>query len=360
MKAEKCESCQKRKGTVHLTIMGSSAEVSEHHYCESCYSVVEKERLRWHSYSTGVAQTSLPTTAKESPIGYKPKIGRKTRTGQVPKGHWILCKGCATKVSDEALSENLNVCPHCQFHFRIRAHDRILALVEKGSFQELNASLISGAKFTGPLGFKSTLKACRRAKDAVVTGIATIGAYRVGLGVLDFSFLNGSMGSVVGEKLARLVEKCTTEAWPVIIISASCGARLQEGVLSLTQMAKTCGALARHCRAKLPYISVLTDLTMEGVLASFAGIGGLILAEPGARIGFAGDSVIKGIERSALPRGFQTAEFLLDRGLIDAIVPRQDMKHRLIDYLEFTTPRQKMTRAAQVPTRKRRAERALS
>src|SRR5437763_194325 len=178
-------------------------------------------------------------------------------------------------------------------------------------------------------------------KDAGVTGIGKIGEFRVALGVMDFAFLGGSMGSVVGEKLARLIEAGTEKGLPVILISSSGGARMYEGMFSLMQMAKTCGALAYHARAKLPYISVLTDPTTAGVMASFASVGDLILAEPGAMIGFAGPRVIKDTTQAELPNGFQTAEFLLEHGLIDAIVSRKDLKQRLIEYLGYLTACQK-------------------
>jgi len=181
--------------------------------------------------------------------------------------------------------------------------------------------------------------------DAVITGIGKIGEYRVALGVMDFSFLGGSMGSVVGEKLSRLIEKATEKALPLIIISTSGGARMYEGMFSLMQMAKTCAALAYHGKARLPYISILTDPTMAGVMASFATVVDLILAEPGAMIGFAGPRVIKDTTQAELPPGFQTAEFLLDHGLIDAIVPRKEMKTRLVDYLGYLTAGQKLAAA---------------
>ena len=172
----------------------------------------------------------------------------------------------------------------------------------------------------------------------MLTGLCKLGDHRVALGVMDFSFLGGSMGSVVGEKLARLIERATEKELPLIIISTSGGARMYEGMFSLMQMAKTCGALAYHKKASLPYISVLTDPTTAGVMASFASVGDLILAEPGAMIGFAGPRVIKDTTQAELPPGFQTAEFLLDHGLIDAIVPRKELKARLIDYLAYLTP----------------------
>src|SRR5438874_4372910 len=199
-------------------------------------------------------------------------------------------------------------------------------------------------EFTGASSYKEKLHAYQQTttlKDAVITGIGKIGEYRVALGVMDFAFLGGSMGSVVREKLARLIEAGTEKGLPVIIISSSGGARMYEGMFSLMQMAKTCGALAYHGKARLPYISVLTDPTTAGVMASYATVGDLIVAEPGAMIGFAGPRVIKDTTQSELPAGFQTAEFLLDHGLIDALVTRKEMKERLIYYLEFLSEGQK-------------------
>jgi acetyl-CoA carboxylase carboxyl transferase subunit beta len=171
--------------------------------------------------------------------------------------------------------------------------------------------------------------------DAVVTGIGKIGRHRVALGVMDFGFLGGSMGSVVGEKLTRLIERATEGNWPVIIISTSGGARMQEGSMSLMQMAKTSGALAYHAQQNLPYLSILTNNSYGGVMASYAALGDLILAEPAAMIGFAAPRVIKDTTHAELPPGFQTAEFLLDHGLIDAIVPRQEMKDQIVKYLDY-------------------------
>jgi len=192
--------------------------------------------------------------------------------------------------------------------------------------------------FTGAASYTSKLDKYKKStglKDAVITGIGKIGEQRVALGVMDFSFLGGSMGSVVGEKLTRLIEKATEKALPLIIVSTSGGARMYEGMFSLMQMAKTCGALAYHGKARLPYISVLTDPTTAGVMASYATVGDIIIAEPGAMIGFAGPRVIKDTTQSELPPGFQTAEFLLDHGLIDAIVSRKEMKGRLLEYLGY-------------------------
>ena len=182
-------------------------------------------------------------------------------------------------------------------------------------------------------------------KDAVVTGLCKIGEQRIALGVMDFNFLGGSMGSVVGEKLTRLIERGTEKGLPVIIISTSGGARMYEGMFSLMQMAKTSAALAYHAKSHLPYISILTHPTTAGVMASYATLGDLILAEPGAMIGFAGPRVIKDTTQAELPPGFQTAEFLLDHGLIDAIVSRREMKTQLIAYLDFFTAGKKTAAA---------------
>jgi acetyl-CoA carboxylase carboxyl transferase subunit beta len=187
-------------------------------------------------------------------------------------------------------------------------------------------------------GYRSKLERDRKntvLKDAVVTGIGKIGPHRAALGVMDFGFMGGSMGSVVGEKLTRLIERATEGSLPVVIISTSGGARMQEGVFSLMQMAKTSGALAYHSKLHLPYISVLTNNSYGGVMASFAALGDIILAEPAAMIGFAGPRVIKDTTHAELPPGFQTAEFLLEHGLIDATVPRKEMKEQLMRYLDY-------------------------
>jgi len=282
----------------------------------------------------------------------KPKLGgAKSKKRDIPEGLWTKCPKCNTMVFDKELDENLKVCTHCQFHFPITARERIHSLVETCTFEEMNADMTSvdALGFTGVATYSSKLENYQKAtglKDAVVTGICKVGEHRAALGVMDFSFLGGSMGAVVGEKLTRLIERATEKALPLIIISTSGGARMYEGMFSLMQMAKTCGALAHYARAKLPYISVLTHPTMAGVTASYASVGDLILAEPGAMIGFAGPRVIKDTTQAELPPGFQTAEFLLDHGLIDAIVPRKEMKARLMEYLDYLTPYQKQAAAA--------------
>jgi len=275
-----------------------------------------------------------PPSGTETTFVKKPKMGGgKSRKRDIPEGLWTKCESCETMIFDKELDENLKVCPRCGFHFKISARERFHSLVETCSFEELDADMTSVdvLGFTGVATYSSKLADNQKKtgqKDAVVTGIGKIGDHRVALGVMDFSFLGGSMGSVVGEKLTRLIEKGTEKALPVIIISTSGGARMYEGMFSLMQMAKTCGALAYHAREKLPYLSVLTDPTYAGVMASYASVGDLIIAEPGAKIGFAGARVIKDTTQAELPPGFQTAEFLLDHGLIDAIVSRKEMKKR--------------------------------
>jgi len=251
-------------------------------------------------------------------------------------------------IFDKELDDNLKVCTKCGHHFPIGARERINALVETCSFEEMDAQMTSvdALRFTGVAAYTDKLQEYQKTtklKDAVITGIGKIDGHRLALGVMDFDFLGGSMGSVVGEKLTRLIEAATEKALPLIIISTSGGARMYEGMFSLMQMAKTCGALAYHAKQKLPYISVLTNPTYAGVMASFASVGDLVLAEPGAMIGFAGPRVIKDTTQAELPPGFQTAEFLMDHGLIDAIVPRKEMKERLAYYLDFLTERMKKT-----------------
>jgi len=287
------------------------------------------------------ALTPPPLDAAATTFAKKPKVTTgKSRKRDIPVGLWTKCPKCEELLFDKDLDENQKVCTKCAHHFPIGARERIHSLVETCSFEELNATMTSVdvLGFTGAASYKDKLAANIRKTslpDAVVTGIGKIGEHRVALGVMDFTFLGGSMGAVVGEKLTRLIEAGTAKNLPVIIISTSGGARMYEGMLSLMQMAKTCGALAYHAQAKLPFISVLTHPTMAGVMASFATVGDLIIAEPGAMIGFAGARVIKDTTQAELPPGFQTSEFLLDHGLIDAIVPRNEMKAQLIRYIDF-------------------------
>ncbi len=292
--------------------------------------------------------TPPPATGNTS-FAKKPKLATAKKR-EIPEGLWTKCPKCSTMVFDKELDLNLKVCTHCQHHFPIGARERIHSLVETCTFEEMDAEMTSVdvLNFTGVASYVSKLKGYEKStglKDAVLTGLCKIGEHRVGLGVMDFAFLGGSMGSVVGEKLARLIERATEKGLPLIIISTSGGARMYEGMFSLMQMAKTCAALAYHAKARLPYLSVLTHPTTAGVMASYASVGDLIIAEPGAMIGFAGPRVIKDTTQAELPPGFQTAEFLLDHGLIDAIVSRKEMKSQLIEYLGYLTSGQKQAAA---------------
>lgn len=286
------------------------------------------------------ALTPPPMPQTGTTFMVKPKLNAakaRTKKRDIPEGLWTKCPTCGTMIYDKELDENLKVCPKCQHHFPIGSRERIHSLVETCTFEEMDAEMssVDMLKFTG---YKGKLERDRKntvLKDAVVTGVCKIGSHRLALGVMDFGFMGGSMGSVVGEKLTRLIERATGGGLPVIIISTSGGARMQEGVFSLMQMAKTSAALAYHAQQRLPYISVLTNNSYGGVMASYAALGDLILAEPAAMIGFAGPRVIKDTTHADLPPGFQTAEFLLEHGLIDATVPRKEMKEQLVRYLDY-------------------------
>jgi acetyl-CoA carboxylase carboxyl transferase subunit beta len=256
------------------------------------------------------------------------------------EGLWIKCDSCKEIMYRAEVEKAGRVCPKCHYPFRISSRERITLLVDAGTFEERDAGLTSG----DPLTFKDSkryrdrVKAARQKTsmdDSVVCGIARIGGFPVAICVFEFGFLGGSMGSVVGEKLTRAIELAVSKHMPVIIVSASGGARMQEGILSLMQMAKTSAALERLSAAKLPYLSVLTDPTTGGVTASFAMLGDVILAEPRALIGFAGPRVIAETIRQPLPEGFQRSEFLLEHGQLDLIVERRELKDTLRRILAF-------------------------
>jgi acetyl-CoA carboxylase carboxyl transferase subunit beta len=258
----------------------------------------------------------------------------------IAEGLWIKCESCKEIAYRAEVERAGRVCPKCHYPFRITARERIGLLADGGSFEEYHAALTSA----DPLGFKDTKRYRDRLKgarlktsmqEAVVTGLGRIGGHPAMLCVFEFGFLGGSMGSVVGEKLARAIELAIAKHVPMIIVSASGGARMQEGILSLMQMAKTSAALARLAEARLPYLSVLTDPTTGGVTASFAMLGDVILAEPRALIGFAGPRVIAETIRQPLPDGFQRAEFLLEHGQLDMIVERRELKDTLRKILAF-------------------------
>mgnify|MGYP001810054141 CR=1 FL=1 len=241
---------------------------------------------------------------------------------------WEKCDQCGHTDLAEKFARNVEVCPSCEHHRRLRAADYLLLLLDDGSIEEHDTDLRSA----DPLGFPDYPARLRKASanagesDAIITATGQLGGLPVNLGVMDFAFMGGSMGSVVGEKIARLGQRSLERKYPLILISASGGARMQEGVLSLMQMAKASAVLAQLGDRRIPYISILTNPTTGGVSASYAMLGDAILAEPGAVIGFAGPRVIKQTLGQDLPEGFQTAEFLLDHGMVDDVVPRKDLK----------------------------------
>ena len=275
-----------------------------------------------------------PTSEQKNAPLHPPKRG-------VPPGLWLRCPGCKEIIFRDAAERKMGVCPVCGYHWYVAAQERIRQVLDEGTFEEWDADLWP----TDPLGFVDRKAYAERIKeeqartglrDAAITGTGMIRARRVAFGVTDSAFLMGSMGSVVGERLTRLVERATVDQLPLIIVSGSGGgARMQEGILSLMQMAKVTAALARFHEAGGLFISVLTNPTMGGVAASFASLGDIVFAEPKALIGFAGPRTIKATIRIELPAGFQTSEFLLEHGFIDRIVSRADLKTeiaRTIDY----------------------------
>lgn len=266
------------------------------------------------------------------------KMPRKRR--EIPQGLWQKCPSCSAVVHEIQLAENQRVCPQCDYHFKQSAKERIANLLDPDSFVERDANLrsVDTLQFQGVASYKDRLKKYQDATgltDAVLSGYGMIEGYKVAIAVMDFSFLAATMGSVVGERITRAIEFGTENHCPVIIVSASGGARMYEGMLSLMQMAKTSGALARHAASRLPYISVLTDPTTAGVMASFASLGDVILAEPKSMIGFAGPRVIKETTHQDLPERFQTAEFLEEHGLIDRIVHRKKMRAEIAQFLGY-------------------------
>lgn len=260
----------------------------------------------------------------------------------IPEGLWTKCEECSEIVYNKTLQENEKVCPKCDYHFTMGAHERIESLIDAGTFVELDSDLspLDPLKFQGPKSYIEKIKESQQAtglKDAIITGRGRLNKIKVTLAVTDSRFMMGSMGSVVGERLTRLIEYATKHHLPLVVVSGSGGgARMYEGMLSLMQMAKTSAALSRHHQASQLFISVLTNPTMAGVMASFASLGDVILAEPRALIGFTGPRVIEQTIRQKLPEGFQTSEFLLEHGLIDRIVHRKQLKSLLSRLLEFT------------------------
>lgn len=265
----------------------------------------------------------------------------RIRKREIPDGLWTKCPDCGQPIYKKVLEENLKVCPKCQYHFNITALERLKFTVDEDSFREFDDCLESGDPlcFTGIKSYKQKIDEDQKItdlKEAVITGQGEIFGKKTVLAVTDSRFIMGSMGSVVGEKITRAIEASIEKKLPLVIVSGSGGgARMYEGILSLMQMAKTSAALRMHHEAGLLYISVLTNPTMGGVMASFAGLGDVIIAEPKALIGFAGPRVIEQTTRQKLPEGFQKSEFMLEHGLLDMIVHRKSLKeslHQLIDY----------------------------
>jgi len=264
-------------------------------------------------------------------------LGEKKK--DMPEGLWTKCPSCAESLFEQALVKNLRVCTSCGYHFTISSAERITSLVDEGTFEEMDLHIdsVDALGFKGYVDKVKAYQAKTGLKEAVVTGRASIEDIPVLVAIMDFRFLGASMGSVVGEKITRAIEAATAERKPVIVFSASGGARMHEGILSLMQMAKTSGALARHSQASLPYVSILTHPTTGGVTASFATLGDIIIAEPKCMIGFAGPRVVKETTHADLPPGFQTAEFMMQHGLVDLIIERKDMRSKLAGILRYAS-----------------------
>lgn len=258
----------------------------------------------------------------------------------IPGNLWVKCYKCNQAIFAKELEENLKVCPRCGYHFKLTARERIKQLLDHDSFKETNPKI----KSTNFLNFTDSKSYTQRIEssilksnlmDAILTGTGKIEKIKIAMGVMDFSFMGGSMGSVVGEKITRLIESALEEKIPVLIFSSSGGARMQEGIMSLMQMAKTSAALGRLRENGLPYLSVLTDPTTGGTSASYAMLGDINIAEPGALIGFAGPRVIEQVIRQKLPPGFQRAEYLLEHGMVDIVCSRTNLKETLAKALRW-------------------------
>lgn len=258
----------------------------------------------------------------------------------IPGNLWVKCKSCSEVIFVKDLESNFKVCAHCNFHFRITPSERLGYFFDKGSFKEIDSDIspVDFLEFTDTEPYKERIEKAQKKtkkKEAVMIGEAQLNGELVNVGIMDFSFMGGSMGSVVGEKITRLIEHALTNKGPVLIFTSSGGARMQEGITSLMQMAKTSAALAKLSEASIPYISILCDPTTGGTSASFAMLGDIHIAEPGALISFAGPRVIEQTIRQKIPKGFQRAEFLLEHGMVDMVVVRKDLRQKLIQVLEI-------------------------
>lgn len=270
----------------------------------------------------------------------KTPIPPPDRSSRIPEGMWIKCRSCREIIYRKEIERNFRVCPKCNYHFRLSASRRVQLLADEGTFQACDEGLSS----VDPLVFKDSRKYQDRLRDAsrksgqseaLIAGEARMGGIPVQLCVFDFDFMGGSMGSVVGERITRSIERAVSQTSPLVIVSCSGGARMQEGLFSLMQMAKTSSALTRLSEAGLPYLSILADPTTGGVCASFAMLGDVIIAEPRSLVGFAGPRVIEQTIGEKLPEGFQRAEFLLEHGIIDMVVPRNRLKETVVRLISF-------------------------
>ena len=270
----------------------------------------------------------------------KPQYSTVTvKKKDIPKDLWTKCPKTGEIIYNRVLKENLMVVPNSGYHFPLKARDRIASMLDEGTFKEMDMGVYS----LDPLEFNATSSYPEKLKqnqektketDTVISGMGEMGGMPMSIAVMDFRFMAASLGSAAGEKITRAIERGVEKSCPVIIVSASGGARMQEGILSLMQLAKTSAALAKLSEAGLPYFSILTNPTMAGVMASYASLGDVIIAEPEALIGFAGPRVIKETTQQDLPEGFQTSEFLLERGLVDIIVPRLEIRDRMINLMK--------------------------
>jgi len=264
------------------------------------------------------------------------------RRDRIPQGLWTKCENCFELVLTSDFEENLRVCKRCNHHHRLSAHERIELLADHGTFKEMFTHIqpTDALNFKDSKEYPSRLKAARAKSgydEAVVCGTCQLHGHDVALGVMAFDFIGGSMGSVVGERVTLLIELAAEKGLPVLLVTASGGARMQEGILSLMQMAKTSGALARLAAKKLPYISILTNPSTAGVMASYASLGDVIIAEPDSLIGFAGPRVIESTIKQILPKGFQKSDFVQEHGFLDMVVNRVEMKDRLASLLFYMT-----------------------
>ena len=291
----------------------------------------------------------------------KPIAPTKEKASRVPEGLWVKCPDCSRAIYNKDLTTNLSVCPKCAHHFRVNATERLKMLFDGGTWTEYDAGLVS----TDPLGFTDTKPYRKRLeasvkstglKEGVIVGLGRLEGIDTIIAAQEYGFIAGSMGVVVGEKLARAVERAIHRRCPIVIVCCSGGARMMEGALSLMQMAKVAGALARLDKAGLPYIAVLTDPTTGGVTASFAMLGDLNIAEPKAQIGFAGPRVIEQTIRQKLPEGFQRSEFLLEKGMLDLVVDRREMKDVIARSLRFMGAVAAVPAPAQATAAERRSE----